>query len=75
MELRTGTLAFVHGRGSPTRFDSQFCTDNHSVQQAVSRLTGANSGFLPRKDHRLMIGRLVEQPTLTIAMSCSQPLS
>jgi hypothetical protein len=72
MELRTGTLTFVRSRGCPNRSESRSFNFCDSLQQAVSCLTGSNSGFLPRKEHRLMEGRLVEQPTFTIAMSCSQ---
>lgn len=54
MESQTGTLTFVRSRGSPTRSgrrSSNFCD---SLQQAVSRLTGSNFGFLLRKDYRLV---------------------
>jgi len=72
MELPNGTLTSVRGRGSPTRSESRFFDFCDELQRAVSRLAGANSGFLPRKDHRLVKGRPVEHPTLTSVMSCSQ---
>jgi hypothetical protein len=48
MELRTITLTFVLSRGSPTRSGIRSSTFCDSLQQAVSRLTGSNLGFLPR---------------------------
>jgi hypothetical protein len=65
MELRTGTLILVRGRGCSTRFGRGSFDLRKSLQRTVSRLTGSNSAILPCKTH----GRLVEQTTLAIAMS------
>lgn len=75
MGNRPRTLTFVRWLSAGLRSESQFFNLCVSLQQAASRLTGSNFGFLPRKDHGLIKGRLVEQPTLTIAVPCSQLLS